>query len=197
MGWATLPTPKLRPPVSASAIGLPGGVSASPTITTSESATPGAAVTTTIALPGATPVTSPVLETLATLVARLVQVASEGDSGFPAVSVMAAARRERRVLRRDGHDAARADLTRPDIAHRHRHERGCARAAHHHRVDPCVQHSAIARADALERHLERLRSPDDYDRHGEGRVARRIDRHGRICDRPGGAGARDRHDDHV
>src|SRR5213080_1711712 len=90
MGWATLPTPKLRPPTSASAMGLPGGVSASPTITTSESATPGAAMATTIALPGATLVTSPVLDTVATLGVRLVQIASEGDSGFPAMSVTTA-----------------------------------------------------------------------------------------------------------
>src|SRR5207249_7782814 len=90
MGWATLPTPKPRPPTSASAMGLPGGVSASPTITTSESATPGAAMATTIALPGATLVTSPVLDTLATLGVRLFQVASEGDSCFPAISVTTA-----------------------------------------------------------------------------------------------------------
>src|SRR2546430_769390 len=89
MGCPTLPTPKLRPPMSARAIALPGGVSASPTITTSESAMPGAAVATTIALPGAAPVTSPVLATVATVGARLVQVASEGDSGLPAISVAA------------------------------------------------------------------------------------------------------------
>src|SRR5439155_1161203 len=89
-GWATLPTPKLRPPTSASAMGLPGGVSASPTITTSESATPGAAMAATIALPGATPMTSPVLDTVATLGVRLLQVASEDDSGFPAMSVTTA-----------------------------------------------------------------------------------------------------------
>src|SRR5213593_1316081 len=57
--------------------GAAGGVSASPTITTSESATPGAAMAATIALPGATLVTSPVLDTLATLGVRLFQVASE------------------------------------------------------------------------------------------------------------------------
>src|SRR5437773_2591719 len=90
MGCPTLPTPKLRPPMSARAIALPGGVSASPTITTSESAMPGAAVATTIALPGAAPVTSPVLATVGTVGARLVQVASEGDSGLPAISVTAA-----------------------------------------------------------------------------------------------------------
>src|SRR5207247_873645 len=62
----------------------------SPTITTSESATPGAAVATTIALPSTMPVTSPVLETVATVGVRLVHVAREGDSGFPAISVTAA-----------------------------------------------------------------------------------------------------------
>src|SRR2546428_12964951 len=90
MGCPTLATPKLRPPMSARAIALPGGVSASPTITTSESATPGAAVATTIALPGATAVTSPVLDTVAMFGAPLVQVASEGDSGLPAISRTAA-----------------------------------------------------------------------------------------------------------
>src|SRR5437762_1136818 len=90
MGCPTLPTPKLRPPMSARAIALPGGVSTSPTITTSESATPGAAVATTIALPDATAVTSPVLDTVAMFGAPLVQVASEGDSCFPARSVTTA-----------------------------------------------------------------------------------------------------------
>src|SRR6266496_93345 len=90
MGWVTFPTPKPRPPVSASAIGLPGRMVGSPTITTSESATPGAAMATTTALPGTKAVTSPVLETVATVGALLVQVAREGDSGFPAISVTAA-----------------------------------------------------------------------------------------------------------
>src|SRR3989442_10969403 len=89
-GWPSFATPKLRPPTSASAIALPGSVTASPTITTSESATPGPAVAPTIALPGATPVTSPVLDTVATFGAPLVQVASEGDSCFPAMSVTTA-----------------------------------------------------------------------------------------------------------
>ena len=77
--------------MSASASGLPGRTVGSPTITTSESATPGAAVATTTALPGLTPVTSPVLETVATPGVPLVQVASEGDSCFPAISVTTAA----------------------------------------------------------------------------------------------------------
>src|SRR3989442_12720184 len=87
-GWPSFATPKLRPPTSASA--LPGGVTASPTITTSESTTPGPAVAATMALPGATPVTSPVLDTVATIGAPLVQVASAGDSCFPATSVTTA-----------------------------------------------------------------------------------------------------------
>src|SRR5882762_1301180 len=89
-GWPSFAAPKLRPPTSASASALPGGVTASPTITTSESATPGPAVAATIALPGATPVTSPVLDTVTTFSAPLVQVASEGDSCFPAMSVTTA-----------------------------------------------------------------------------------------------------------
>ena len=91
--WPSFATPKLRPPTSASAIALPGGVTASPTITTSESATPGPAVAATIALPGATPVTSPVLDTVATFGVPLFQLASEGDSCFPASH----ARRRRRI----------------------------------------------------------------------------------------------------
>src|SRR6267378_2700166 len=89
-GCPIFATPKLRPPVSGSASGLPGRMAALPTITTSESATPGPAVVATIALPGATPVTSPVLDTVATFGAPLVQVASEGDSCFPAMSVTTA-----------------------------------------------------------------------------------------------------------
>src|SRR5207249_6430229 len=69
----------------------PGRTVGSPTITTSESATPGAAVATTVALPGLMPVTRPVLETVATPGVPLVQVASEGDSCFPAISVTTAA----------------------------------------------------------------------------------------------------------
>jgi len=69
---------------------IAGGVTASPTITTSESATPGPAVAATIALPALPPVTSPVLDTVATFGAPLVQVASEGDSCFPAMSVTTA-----------------------------------------------------------------------------------------------------------
>src|SRR5439155_1499167 len=90
-GCPILATPKLRPPVSASASGLPVRTDVSPTITTSDSATPGAAVATTTALPGLRPVTSPVLETVATPGVPLVQVASEGDSCFPAISVTTAA----------------------------------------------------------------------------------------------------------
>src|SRR5260370_22293806 len=91
MGWRSLGTGKVQPPVSASASGFPGGLAGSPTSTINESATPGAAVATTIALPGARPVTSPVLETVATPGVPLVQVASEGDSCFPAISVTTAA----------------------------------------------------------------------------------------------------------
>src|SRR6266849_964874 len=90
-GCPILATAKLRPPVSARASGLPGGIAGSPTSTINESATPGAAVATTIALPGARPVTSPVLETVATAGVPLVQVASEGDNCFPAISVTTAA----------------------------------------------------------------------------------------------------------
>src|SRR4029077_19134219 len=90
-GCPILATPKLRPPVSASASGLPGRMVGSPTITTNESATLGAAVATTTALPGLTPVTSPVLETVATPGVPLVQVASEGDNCFPVISVTTAA----------------------------------------------------------------------------------------------------------
>src|ERR1043166_5071479 len=91
MGWPSFATLKLRPPTSASAMGLPGRMVASPIVTTSESATPGAAVATTIALPAAPAVTSPVFDTIATPGVRLVQVANEGDNGFPAMSRTAAA----------------------------------------------------------------------------------------------------------
>src|SRR5947208_14233340 len=91
IGGPTLPPPKLRPPLSARAMGLPGGSVLSPTTIASESAIPGPALATTIALPGATAVTRPALETRATVGAPLVQVASEEDSGFPAMSVTVAA----------------------------------------------------------------------------------------------------------
>src|SRR5256885_267244 len=91
IGCPTLPPPKLRPPVRARAMGLPGGRVLSPTTIAIESAIPGPALATTIALPGATAVTRPALETRATVGAPLVQVASEEDSGFPAMSVTFAA----------------------------------------------------------------------------------------------------------
>ena len=91
IGCPTLPPPKLRPPVRARAMGLPGGRVLSPTTIAIESAIPGPALATTIALPGATAVTRPALETRATVGARLVQVASEEASGFPAMSVTVAA----------------------------------------------------------------------------------------------------------
>src|SRR6266516_243161 len=89
IGCPTFPPPKLRPP--SRAMGLPGGRVLSPTTIAKESAIPGPALATTIALPGATVVTRPALETRATVGARLVHVASEEDSGFPAMSVTVAA----------------------------------------------------------------------------------------------------------
>src|SRR5438309_10625001 len=91
IGCPTFPPAKLRPPVRARAMGLPGGRVLSPTTIAIESAIPGPALATTIALPGATAVTMPALVTLATVGAPLVQVASEDDSGFPAMSVTVAA----------------------------------------------------------------------------------------------------------
>src|SRR5256884_9439338 len=91
IGCPTWPPPGVRPPVRARAMGLPGGGVLSPTTIAIESATPGPALAPTTALPGATAVTRPALETRATVGAPLGQVASEEDSGFPAMSVTVAA----------------------------------------------------------------------------------------------------------
>src|SRR2546430_3350886 len=91
MGGPTFPPPKLRPPLRARAMGLPGGRVLSPTTIASEAEITGPALATTIALPGATAVARPALETAATVGARLVQVASEEDRAFPALSVTVAA----------------------------------------------------------------------------------------------------------
>src|SRR5690348_2776945 len=90
IGWPSLATPKLRPPVSATAMALPGATVASPTATATESAIPGPALATTIAVPRATAVTRPALDTPATVGSLLVHVASEGDNGFPTLSATAA-----------------------------------------------------------------------------------------------------------
>src|SRR5439155_19436058 len=86
----SFPPPKLRPPLSARAMTLPGATVGSPTAIASESATPGPAPATTIALPRPTAVTSPEVDTAATVGSPLVQVASEGDNAFPAMSLTAA-----------------------------------------------------------------------------------------------------------
>src|SRR5207237_10092954 len=89
IGCPTFPPAKLRPPLRARAMGFPGGRVLSPTTIASESAIPGPALATTIALPGATAVTMPALVTPATVGARLDQGASEEASGCPASDVTA------------------------------------------------------------------------------------------------------------